>query len=64
MKPITKDTTIGEILRTCEDAAAILTSCGMHCVYCPSAAGETLEQACEVHQMDCEEILELLNQDA
>lgn len=60
---VTKDTRIGEILKTVPDAAEILTSCGMHCVYCPSAAMETLEQACEVHQMDCEEVLALLNED-
>lgn len=60
---ITKDTKIGQILRMNPDAADILTSCGMHCVYCPSAANETLEQACEVHQMDVEEVLALLNED-
>jgi len=60
---ITKDTLIGDILKMNPDAAEILTNCGMHCVYCPSAAKETLEQACNVHQMDIEEILALLNED-
>ena len=47
----TKDMTIGELLMMDRGAAAILMGNGMHCVGCPSAAGETLEEASMVHGM-------------
>lgn len=52
MAQITKDMTIGEILRTNPDVAPILMEAGMHCLGCPSAQGETLEEAAMVHGMD------------
>ena len=55
---LSKDTTIGELLRTFPDAAEILTEIGMHCLGCPSAQGETLEQAAEVHGMDADDLVE------
>jgi len=58
---ITKDTKIGDILKMNEKAAEILTNNGMHCVYCPSAAQETLEQACMVHGMDVNKLVKELN---
>lgn len=33
----------------------------MHCLGCPSARGETLEQACQVHGVDCEELVKKIN---
>ncbi len=55
---LTKDTTIGELLRTYPDSAEILTEIGMHCLGCPSARNETLEQAAEVHDIDPEDLIE------
>lgn len=55
---ITKDTGIGELLREFPEAADILTEMGMHCIGCPSAQRETLEQACMVHDMDVDELVE------
>lgn len=57
MAAITKDMTIGEILRTAPDAAPVLMEAGMHCVGCPSAQGETLEEAAMVHGMDIEALM-------
>ncbi len=34
---------------------------GMHCVGCPSAAGETLEEASMVHGMDIDKLLSDIN---
>ncbi|MBQ5568139.1 MAG: DUF1858 domain-containing protein, partial [Oscillospiraceae bacterium] len=31
---------------------------GMHCVGCPSSIGESLEEACMVHGLDCDEVLD------
>ena len=34
----------------------------MHCLGCPSSRGETVEEACMVHGVDCEPFLAQLNQ--
>jgi len=34
---------------------------GMHCLGCPASRGETLEQACRVHGVDADEILDRIN---
>lgn len=57
----TKDMTIGELLMMDRGAGMILMQNGMHCVGCPSAAGETLEEASLVHGMDCEKLMTELN---
>lgn len=58
----TKDMTIGEMLRINPEVAPVLMSAGMHCVGCPSAQGETLEEAAMVHGMDIDALLDALNQ--
>lgn len=58
---ITKDTTIGEVIKMNPAAAGILMGFGMGCVGCPSAQVETLEQASEVHGIKLEELLAALN---
>ena len=56
-----KDTTIGEILEKAPEKAEILLEIGMHCLGCPASQMETLEEACAVHGIDVEEVLEKLN---
>ena len=58
---ITKDLTIGEVLRIKEDAPQILMSFGMGCVGCPSSQAETIEDASKVHGLNLEELLDALN---
>lgn len=55
---ITKDMTIGEILRVNMNVAQILLEAGMHCLGCPSAQGETLEEAAMVHGLDIDVLME------
>ena len=55
---VTKNTLIGEMLQMDMGIAAILMAAGMHCVGCPSSAGETLEEAAMVHGLDCDELLQ------
>ena len=55
---ITRHTTIGTLLSYDPGVAAVLTAQGMHCVGCPSSIGESLEEACAVHGMDVEAVLE------
>lgn len=59
---ISKDMVIGDLLAIDESFAAILMASGMGCVGCPSARGETLEEAAFVHGMDVEELLAKLNE--
>ncbi len=57
MATITKDMTIGEILRTNPAVALILMEAGMHCLGCPSAQGESLEEAAMVHGMNVDDLM-------
>ena len=61
---ITKDTIIGEILDLDQSTAPYFLEMGMHCLGCPSARGETLEQACAVHGVDVDKLLEAVNAEA
>ena len=36
----------------------------MHCLGCPSSRGETVEEACAVHGIDVDKLLELVNEEA
>lgn len=58
-----KDTKIGEILEVAPEKADILLSIGMHCLGCPASQAETIEEACEVHGIDVEEVVEALNKE-
>ena len=58
---ITKETTMGEMIEFDRGIAYILMESGMHCVGCPSSIGESLEEACMVHGIDVEQLLEELN---
>ena len=62
MAQITKDMTMGEMLMVDEGIAYILMQCGMHCIGCPSSIGETLEQACYVHGLDCDAVTDYINE--
>lgn len=57
----TKDMTVGELLMMNRGAGQILMQNGMHCVGCPSSAGETLEEASMVHGMDINKLLGEIN---
>lgn len=61
MAGITKDMTIGEILQVNPKVAPILMGAGMHCLGCPSAQGETLEEAAMVHGMDIDELMKQID---
>lgn len=61
MAEITKNTTIGELLVVFPEAAPILMEIGMHCLGCPSAQGESLEEAAFVHGIDPELLVEKIN---
>jgi len=58
---ITKDTIIGDILDIAPQTAPIFLSIGMHCLGCPSSRGETVAEACAVHGVDLNALLEKVN---
>ena len=65
MAQITKDTMIGELLRDQEhidSIAEVLFGIGMHCLGCPSSQGESLEEACMVHGIDCDSLVNGINE--
>ena len=62
MATITKNTIIGDILDIAPETAPTVLSIGMHCLGCPASRSETVEQACMVHGVNAEELLEQLNQ--
>ena len=61
MSQITKDTIIGDILDIAPQTAPVFMSIGMHCLGGPSSRGETVEQACMVHGVDVDALLEEIN---
>jgi hydroxylamine reductase len=58
-----KDTKIGEIIETAPEKADILLEAGMHCLGCPASQEETLEEACMVHGIDVEDLVNKLNEE-
>lgn len=58
---IEKTTKIGELLEIAPEKAEILLQAGMHCLGCPASQGETIEEACEVHGIDVNDLLEKIN---
>ena len=62
MGKVTKDMAIADVLRLDEGTAPIFIKHGMHCLGCPSAIGESVEEACFVHGMDPGNLLNDLNE--
>ena len=62
MFQVTKDMNIGEILDNARETVQFFLNLGMHCLGCPSARGETVEQACMVHGVDPDEFVEGINE--
>lgn len=62
MTGVTKDMTIGEILRTNPEVAPVLLDAGMHCLGCPASQGETLEEAAMVHGIDVDELMKVIEE--
>ena len=58
---VTKETKIGEILDASVEVAPFFLNMGMHCLGCPSARMETIEQACMVHGVDADQLVEEIN---
>lgn len=61
MKQVTKDMIIGEILQLDNGIIPILMQAGMHCLGCPSSQMESLEDACTVHGINADLLIDQIN---
>ena len=59
---ISKDMLIGQLVQMDELIPQMLMAAGMHCLGCPSAQGESLEEACMVHGIDCDTLVSGINE--
>ena len=59
---ITKEMIIGDVLDMYPETAPYFMAIGMHCLGCPHSRGESIEQACEVHGVDCDAIVARINE--
>lgn len=58
---VTKDSIIGEVLDFEPATAQFFFEIGMHCLGCPSARGESIEDACAVHGTDADALVAKIN---
>lgn len=58
---VTKDMIIMDVLKLHPGTADFLLNIGMHCLGCPSASGESLAEACEVHGADVNKLIADIN---
>jgi len=58
----TKDMTIQSVIEMNQGTAEILMNSGMHCLGCAMAHGETIEQACSVHGVDADALMNQINE--
>lgn len=59
---VTPDMIIADILNLDKGTAPIFYGNGLFCLGCPSASGESLKEACEIHGIDCDKLLKELNE--
>ena len=59
---IDKTMLIGELVHMDELIPLMLMAAGMHCLGCPSSQAESLEEACMVHGIDCDDLVSKMNE--
>ncbi len=59
---VTKQMSIGEVLRINRYTAPIFMQFGMHCLGCPHATAESIEDASMVHGVDADALVKALNE--
>ena len=62
MAKVSEDMIIKEVLPLDEGTAPIFMKHGMHCLFCPSASGESIKEACLVHGIDPQKLIGDLNE--
>ena len=59
---ISKDMIIADMLQIDPGIASILMASGMHCIGCPSAQGESLDEAAMGHGLNADTLVETVNE--
>ena len=59
---VTGETLVGEIVTQYPEAIEVLLSIGMHCLGCPASRAESLQDACAVHGMPVDRVVEAINE--
>ena len=59
---IEKTMMIGELIHMDELIPQMMMGAGMHCLGCPSSQAESLEEACMVHGIDCDDLVSKMNE--
>lgn len=59
---VTKEMSIGQVLNIHRGTARILMEFGMHCLGCPHAVAESLQDACAAHGTNVDELVAQLNE--
>ena len=54
---IDKNSIIGDVLDSYPETAEFFMEIGMHCLGCPHSRGESIEEACDVHGTDADELI-------
>jgi len=54
LQKVTKEMTISEAARKYPKTAFVFMDYGLHCIGCPAAPDETLEEAAKLHNLDLE----------
>ncbi len=58
---VSGETLIGEIVTQYPEAVEILLGVGMHCLGCPASRAESLEEACMVHGLPVDGVVDAIN---
>ena len=58
---VSGETLIGEIVTQYPEAIEVLLSIGMHCLGCPASRAESLEEACMVHGLSADDVVDAVN---
>ena len=61
MTTVTKDMIIADVLALDSGTAEFFLEIGMHCLGCPSASGESIEDACAIHSADADQLIAKIN---
>ena len=58
---VTKNSLIGDVLDFDVNTAQFFFEIGMHCLGCPHSRGESIEEACQVHGTNADELVKKIN---
>lgn len=61
MNYINENSIIGEFIELYPETVDVLINSGMHCLGCSASRGESLKDACLIHELDVTSIVNLLN---